>query len=204
MAITIPVTHAAKQKNSRRSPKSTGMFTHPSLRCAGATLTFQEIAFYWYPTAAPAAVPVPRRAAGHTIRTRSPSLRATMRKPSCLISCSHSGPEGGCWALVGRHGAIKPSGRGLVPLNRSRGVRRQHSRQLRLCRAPAETRANDAASTAARLLHKRQELVEVLKHQRDVFLELKGLCGLLPRVTTSTASPRFAPWRQGTARCPPR
>jgi hypothetical protein len=29
MAITIPVTHAAKQKNSRRSPKSTGMFTPP-------------------------------------------------------------------------------------------------------------------------------------------------------------------------------
>ena len=29
MAITIPVTHAAKQKNSRRSPKSTGMFTRP-------------------------------------------------------------------------------------------------------------------------------------------------------------------------------
>ena len=29
MAITIPVTHAAKQKNSRRSPTSTGMFTPP-------------------------------------------------------------------------------------------------------------------------------------------------------------------------------
>ena len=49
MAITIPVTHAAKQKNSRKSPKSTDMFTHPSLRCAGATLAFQEIAFYRYP-----------------------------------------------------------------------------------------------------------------------------------------------------------
>jgi hypothetical protein len=32
-------------------------------------------------------------------------------KLSCLISCSHSGPEGGCWALVGRHGAMKPAGR---------------------------------------------------------------------------------------------
>jgi hypothetical protein len=29
MAITIPVTHAAKQKNSRKSPKSTDMFALP-------------------------------------------------------------------------------------------------------------------------------------------------------------------------------
>jgi hypothetical protein len=34
MAITIPVTHAAKQKNSKRSPHSTGMFTHPSYHSA--------------------------------------------------------------------------------------------------------------------------------------------------------------------------
>jgi hypothetical protein len=47
-------------------------------------------------------------------------------------------------------------------LNRSRGVRRQHTRQLRLCSERAETRANDFASTAARLLHKRQQLVVVL------------------------------------------
>ena len=38
-------------------------------------------------------------------------LRAMTRKPSCLISCSHSSPEGGCGALVGRHGATKPAGR---------------------------------------------------------------------------------------------
>jgi hypothetical protein len=40
-------------------------------------------------------------------RTRSPSLRATTRKPSCLISCSQSGPDG----LVGGHGAMEPAGR---------------------------------------------------------------------------------------------
>ena len=44
-------------------------------------------------------------------RTRSPSLRATTRKPSCLISCSHNPPEGGVGAFVGRHGAVKPAGR---------------------------------------------------------------------------------------------
>jgi hypothetical protein len=33
------------------------------------------------------------------------------RKPSCLISCSHTVPAGGRGALVGRHGAMKPSGR---------------------------------------------------------------------------------------------
>ena len=42
---------------------------------------------------------------------RSPSLRAITRKPSCLISCSHASPEGGCGALVGRQGAMKPAGR---------------------------------------------------------------------------------------------
>jgi hypothetical protein len=30
--------------------------------------------------------------------------RAITRKPSCLISCSHSGPRGGCGADVGRQG----------------------------------------------------------------------------------------------------
>src|ERR1700730_9651940 len=34
-----------------------------------------------------------------------------MRKPSCLISCSHCSPEGGCGALMGRHGAMNPAGR---------------------------------------------------------------------------------------------
>ena len=44
-------------------------------------------------------------------RTRSPSLRATMRKPSNLISCSHSGPLGACTARVGSAGMRKPAGR---------------------------------------------------------------------------------------------
>jgi hypothetical protein len=30
------------------------------------------------------------------------------RKPSCLISISHSGPMGGCLADMGRHGGTKP------------------------------------------------------------------------------------------------
>src|SRR5262245_48298037 len=45
-------------------------------------------------------------------RTRSPFLRAMMRKPSCLISCSHRPPEGSLSVLVGRHGAMKPVARG--------------------------------------------------------------------------------------------
>ena len=32
-------------------------------------------------------------------------------KPSCLIPCSHSAPVGGCTALVGKQGAMKPTGR---------------------------------------------------------------------------------------------
>src|SRR5262249_28623540 len=34
-----------------------------------------------------------------------------MRKPSCLISCSHWLPEGSLSVLVGRHGAINPAGK---------------------------------------------------------------------------------------------
>src|SRR6266436_3403337 len=34
-----------------------------------------------------------------------------MRKPSCLISCSHSLPEGNLSVLVGRHGEMNPAGR---------------------------------------------------------------------------------------------
>jgi hypothetical protein len=43
--------------------------------------------------------------------TCAPFLRAMTRKPSCLISCIHNGPEGGSEALVGRHGGMKPVGR---------------------------------------------------------------------------------------------
>src|SRR5262245_53403269 len=35
------------------------------------------------------------------------------RKPSCLISCSHSAPVGGWDALVGRQGGMKPTGSGM-------------------------------------------------------------------------------------------
>ena len=41
--------------------------------------------------------------------TRLPILRAIIRKPSHLISCSQTAPEGGCWAFVGRHGAMSPT-----------------------------------------------------------------------------------------------
>src|SRR5215472_17616189 len=34
-----------------------------------------------------------------------------MRKPSCLISCSHWLPDGSLSVLVGRHGAMNPAGR---------------------------------------------------------------------------------------------
>jgi hypothetical protein len=34
-----------------------------------------------------------------------------MRKPSCLISCSQTDPEGGLTAFVGKHGAMKPVGK---------------------------------------------------------------------------------------------
>ena len=43
--------------------------------------------------------------------SRTPALsrrRARMRKPSCLISCSQPGPEGGALAGEGRHGSIIP------------------------------------------------------------------------------------------------
>src|SRR5262249_40656258 len=33
------------------------------------------------------------------------------RNPSCLISCSHSLPEGSLSVFVGRHGAMNPAGR---------------------------------------------------------------------------------------------
>src|SRR2546430_15135390 len=34
-----------------------------------------------------------------------------MRKPSCLISCSHWLPDGSLSVLVGRHGAMNPAGK---------------------------------------------------------------------------------------------
>jgi hypothetical protein len=40
-----------------------------------------------------------------------PVLRAITRKPSCLISCSQSAPEGGQGVDIGKQGAMKPAGR---------------------------------------------------------------------------------------------
>ena len=44
-----------------------------------------------------------------TARGRSlrPILRAMHRQPSCFISRSHSRPEGGRGAVIGRHGGMK-------------------------------------------------------------------------------------------------
>src|SRR6516162_6233742 len=42
-------------------------------------------------------------------RTPVRSRRARIRKPSCLISCSQPGPEGGAFAEVGKHGSTIPS-----------------------------------------------------------------------------------------------
>src|SRR5215211_4547429 len=53
------------------------------------------------------------------------------RKPSSLISCSQSPPEGGSAALVGRHGATKPAGRTLLNtagLNKTAGAIRTRGR----------------------------------------------------------------------------
>src|SRR6516164_7021288 len=44
-------------------------------------------------------------------RTSALSRRARMRNPSCLISCSHPGPEGGALAGEGKHGSINFDGR---------------------------------------------------------------------------------------------
>src|SRR6516165_8747116 len=42
-------------------------------------------------------------------RTPARSRRAIIRKPSCLISWSQPGPEGGAFAEVGKHGSTIPS-----------------------------------------------------------------------------------------------
>src|SRR5207244_2833420 len=59
-----------------------------------------------------------------------------MRKPSCLISCSHWPPEGNLSVFVGRHGAINPAGR----------VRCNMRAQLKLC--PGYCNPNCAAAVA--------------------------------------------------------
>ena len=49
----------------------------------------------------------PRR---ENTRIRLPSRRQMKRKPSCLISCTHCGPDGTAWPRVGRQGSTKPAG----------------------------------------------------------------------------------------------
>ena len=46
-------------------------------------------------------------------RTPAASRGARMRKPSCLISCSQSGPAGGALAGDGKQGSMKPIARPL-------------------------------------------------------------------------------------------
>jgi hypothetical protein len=49
------------------------------------------------------------------------------RKPSCLISCSHSAPVGGCGALLGRQGGTKPPSQGAA----DHPVRCNHHREAK-------------------------------------------------------------------------
>jgi hypothetical protein len=51
---------------------------------------------------------------------------------------SHSGPEGGCGAAVGRHGAIKPAGRDETGSPRSASVIRA-TKPVAVARPSAET-----------------------------------------------------------------
>src|SRR5215831_15566981 len=60
--------------------------------------------------------------------TCAPVLRAIMRKPSCLISCSHWPPEGSLSVLVGRHGAMNPAGRVRI-----RSMDREHRATAAKC-----------------------------------------------------------------------
>jgi hypothetical protein len=50
-------------------------------------------------------------------RTPAASRRARMRKPSCLISCSQPGPEGGSLTGDGRHGSMVASPERVRSLN---------------------------------------------------------------------------------------
>src|SRR5712672_3385127 len=60
------------------------------------------------------------------------------RKPSCLISCSHASPLGGCGALVGRQGGMKPDGRGIArPIECWRGARQTRGSGKDALRHPA-------------------------------------------------------------------
>jgi hypothetical protein len=55
------------------------------------------------------------------MRTR-PASRRTIRKPSCLISCSQPGPAGGVTPPVGRHGSINTAGLRIPVRNILRNV----------------------------------------------------------------------------------
>src|SRR5262249_43369048 len=78
------------------------------------------------------------------------SLRAMMRKPSCLISCSHWRPEGSLSVFVGRHGAMNPAGRvrirNIMPIARDYN-RASQSFYLRVLRERRMIQPPDAAST---------------------------------------------------------
>src|SRR6516164_2752609 len=58
-----------------------------------------------------------------------------MRKPSCLISCSHWPPEGSLSVLVGRHGAMNPAGKVRCNICKSLELRLKVKQRLaHLCR----------------------------------------------------------------------
>jgi hypothetical protein len=64
----------------------------------------------------------PLKAIGEVDGASAPDLfQAMIRKPSCLISCRHSGPAGGRSTSLGSHGRTKPNG----------ALRRQRREEMR-------------------------------------------------------------------------
>jgi hypothetical protein len=106
-------------RNARKSdiPSSPAITTSPSIRneCASrraATSTMEGKR---------SAQSLPLRVKQ---RTRAPSLRTISRYPSCLISWTHSEPEGGRDTFDGRHGLMKPEGRRKTTEDRRFRLRR--------------------------------------------------------------------------------
>src|SRR5262249_18264671 len=89
-----------------------------------------------------------------------------MRNPSCLISCSHCSPEGGCGTLMGRHGAMNPAGRARDNMDRRIGNRwLAHNR-------PAKSAMLHAGPSSARAFGRKcmdlaEKRGEIIKHLED-------------------------------------
>jgi hypothetical protein len=69
-------------------------------------------------------------------RTPALSRRASILNPSCLISCSQPGPEGGALAGDGRHGSIIPRPGRVRSRNDMRECLENQQREVERKRAP--------------------------------------------------------------------